>query len=37
MQRLRAVAALGDAVVDVEMTPPRLEDLYRHYAKEGRA
>ena len=35
MARLRDVAAMGDAVADIEMTPPRLEDLYRHYAKEG--
>ncbi len=37
MEALRHVAALGDAVADVLMTPPRLEDLYRHYAKEGSA
>ncbi|MDA5093121.1 ABC transporter ATP-binding protein [Aliiroseovarius sp. KMU-50] len=35
MARLRDIAAMGDAVVDIEMTPPRLEDLYRHFAKEG--
>lgn len=35
MARLRDVAAMGDVVADIEMTPPRLEDLYRHYAKEG--
>ncbi|SPF76102.1 putative ABC transporter ATP-binding protein YxlF [Aliiroseovarius pelagivivens] len=35
MARLRDVAAMGDAVADIEMTPPRLEDLYRYYAKEG--
>ncbi|MCK0143911.1 ABC transporter ATP-binding protein [Aliiroseovarius sp. F20344] len=35
MARLRDVAAMGEAVADIEMTPPRLEDLYRHYAKEG--
>lgn len=35
MDELRRIAALGDAVADVEMTPPRLEDLYRHYAKEN--
>lgn len=32
MHELRRIAALGDTVADVEMTPPRLEDLYRHYA-----
>ena len=35
MQELRRVAAMGDTVVDIEMTPPRLEDLYRYYAREG--
>lgn len=35
MEELRRVAAMGDAVADIEMTPPRLEDLYRHFAKEG--
>ncbi|MDQ2090091.1 ABC transporter ATP-binding protein [Marimonas arenosa] len=34
MDALRRIAAMGDAVADVDMTPPRLEDLYRHYAKE---
>ncbi len=34
MKALRRIAGLGDAVSDVEMTPPKLEDLYRHYAKE---
>lgn len=32
MQELRRIAAMGDTVVDIEMTPPRLEDLYRYYA-----
>ncbi|SEK03049.1 Cu-processing system ATP-binding protein [Cribrihabitans marinus] len=35
MAALRRVAAMGDAVADLDMIPPRLEDLYRHYAKEG--
>ncbi|WP_170596347.1 ABC transporter ATP-binding protein [Ruegeria arenilitoris] len=35
MQALRRIAAMGDAVADVEMTPPKLEDLYRHYAQEA--
>ncbi|WP_371170598.1 ABC transporter ATP-binding protein [Aliiroseovarius sp. 2305UL8-7] len=35
MAHLRDVAAMGEVVADIEMTPPRLEDLYRHYAKEG--
>ena len=34
MDRLRRIAALGDAVVDIEMFPTKLEDLYRHYSKE---
>ncbi|TLP59380.1 ABC transporter ATP-binding protein [Parasedimentitalea maritima] len=36
MNELRRIAALGDVVVDISMTPPRLEDLYRHFAKENR-
>ncbi|NIZ62387.1 ABC transporter ATP-binding protein [Sedimentitalea sp. CY04] len=36
MNELRRIAALGDVVVDVSMTPPKLEDLYRHFAKENR-
>ncbi|WP_120635728.1 ABC transporter ATP-binding protein [Ruegeria sp. EL01] len=36
MVALRRIAGLGDAVADVEMTPPKLEDLYRHYAQEER-
>ena len=36
MVRLASIAALGDKVVDMEMTPPSLEDLYRHYS-EGSA
>jgi Cu-processing system ATP-binding protein len=35
MAQLARVAGLGDAVRDVEMTPPSLEDLYRHYCAEG--
>jgi Cu-processing system ATP-binding protein len=34
MAELRRFAAMSDAVEDIEMTPPRLEDLYRHYATE---
>ncbi|SHJ73440.1 Cu-processing system ATP-binding protein [Shimia gijangensis] len=34
MIELRRIAAMGDAVADVDITPPRLEDLYRHYARE---
>lgn len=36
MQQLRRIADMGDTVTDVEMTPPRLEDLYRHFAREDR-
>ncbi|WP_171177143.1 ABC transporter ATP-binding protein [Ruegeria sp. HKCCD8929] len=35
MEALRRIAAMGEAVADVEMTPPKLEDLYRHYAREA--
>ncbi len=34
MAHLRQIAAMSDLVEDIEMTPPRLEDLYRHYAQE---
>lgn len=34
MAELRRITALGEAVADLEITPPRLDDLYRHYAKE---
>lgn len=36
MQQLRRVAEMGEAVVDIDVTPPRLEDLYRHYSGEER-
>ncbi|PWE34344.1 ABC transporter ATP-binding protein [Maritimibacter sp. 55A14] len=32
MARLARITALGGAVADVEMTPPSLEDIYRHFA-----
>ncbi|WP_299623253.1 ABC transporter ATP-binding protein [Pelagibius sp.] len=32
MDRLARIAALGGLVADVEVTPPSLEDLYRHYS-----
>ena len=35
MAELRRIAALGEVVVDIDMVPPRLEDLYRHYSQEG--
>ncbi len=34
MQQLRQITELGDLVDDLEMTPPRLEDLYRYYSGE---
>lgn len=34
MRHLERISALGAAVRDVEMTPPSLEDLYRHYCGE---
>ena len=34
MAELRRIAAMGDAVADIDITPPRLEDLYRHYAQK---
>lgn len=36
MDELRRIAAMGDAVVDISMTPPRLEDLYRHFSSEDK-
>ncbi len=35
MRRLGDITALGGLVDDVEVFPPSLEDLYRHYAAEG--
>ena len=34
MAELRKIAAMGDAVADIDMVPPRLDDLYRHYSNE---
>lgn len=34
MAQLRRITDLGAAVADLEITPPKLEDLYRHFAKE---
>lgn len=36
MNRLARIAALGDLVADVEMSPPSLEDLYRRFSGEER-
>ncbi|MCF3973548.1 ABC transporter ATP-binding protein [Paracoccus salsus] len=36
MAQLARISALGDAVRDIEMVPPSLEDLYRHYCAELR-
>jgi Cu-processing system ATP-binding protein len=34
MQHLRQINKLGDMVEDLEITPPKLEDLYRYYSGE---
>ncbi|WP_282610946.1 ABC transporter ATP-binding protein [Pelagibius sp. Alg239-R121] len=36
MDRLTRIAALGGLVGDLEMTPPSLEDLYRHFSGKDR-
>ncbi len=36
MNQLARIAGLGGLVADVEMAPPSLEDLYRHYSGEDR-
>lgn len=36
MDRLARIAALGNLVTDVEMSPPSLEDLYRRFSGEER-
>lgn len=33
---LARVTALGAAIEDIEIAPPSLEDLYRHFSREGR-
>ncbi|WP_368188490.1 ABC transporter ATP-binding protein [Aestuariibius sp. HNIBRBA575] len=33
MQHLRRIADLGDVICDLDVIPPRLDDLYHHYAK----
>jgi len=35
MDRLNAIMALGRVVADVDVMPPSLEDIYRHYATGG--
>lgn len=35
MRRLGDITALGALVADVEVIPPSLEDLYRHFAAKG--
>ena len=35
MAQLTRISAMGTAVRDVDMAPPSLEDLYRHYCGEG--
>lgn len=34
IDRLKRIIALGDAVQDFDISPPKLEDLYRHYSSE---
>ncbi|MEM9580774.1 MAG: ABC transporter ATP-binding protein [Pseudomonadota bacterium] len=34
MSELRRITAMGSAVADIDMQPPRLEDLYRFYSSE---
>ncbi|NND18875.1 MAG: ABC transporter ATP-binding protein [Silicimonas sp.] len=36
MSALHQISGLGTAVADLEITPPGLEDLYRHYSGENR-
>ncbi len=36
MTVLRQVADLGDAVVDVDIRPPRLDEIYAHFIAPGR-
>ncbi len=36
MAQLARISGLGDAVRDIEMSPPSLEDIYRHYCGETR-
>jgi Cu-processing system ATP-binding protein len=36
MTVLRQVADLGDSVVDVDITPPRLDEIYAHFIASGR-
>lgn len=36
MERLAHISALGSLVADLDMAPPSLEDLYRHYSGEER-
>lgn len=34
LDRVKQIIALGDAVTDFDISPPKLEDLYRHYSSE---
>ncbi|MGB5556692.1 MAG: ABC transporter ATP-binding protein [Paracoccaceae bacterium] len=34
LDRMKRIIALGDAVTDFDISPPKLEDLYRHYSSE---
>ena len=32
MQKLAAISAIGDAIKDVELAPPSLDEIYRHFS-----
>ncbi len=34
IDQMKRIIALGDAISDFDISPPRLEDLYRHYSSE---
>lgn len=35
MAELRRLSAMGETIADIEVHPPRLEDLYRYFSQEG--
>jgi len=37
LARIGDVVAMGDLVIDVEVVPPSLEDIYSHYSRRGAA
>ncbi len=34
VERLNAIGALGSAITDIDVTPPSLDDVYRHFSGE---